>query len=307
MKKTIILILVLLPIVLLMVIAVAGRILSIYRHISVESVEFIDRIGNVYTSDLSFTVAQDETKETYIRIYPELASNKKVTYTSSATDICTVDENGVVTGVHFGTAVITVKTKDSSKTATLNVTVTADVPFGVTLSESEKSLIPGETFTLTEAVDAPVAMDKHVGWSSSDESVVRVDSLGNVIAVAPGEAFVTVTTRLGGKTASCKITVQDVQPPVSFDFSQMDGTVVKENGVIIYSKSVNLAAAVKLGDDVTADRISLSADSTNIATLDGWVLSRREDCLEGGIVTLTVQVNNGETVYYTTQILLMFV
>lgn len=305
MKKTIIIILVLLPIVLLMVIAVAGRILSLYQHISVESVEFVDRIGNVYTENLTFTVPQGGTKETYIRIYPELASNKKVSYTSSDTDICTVDENGVITGVHFGSAVVTVKTRDSSKIATLNVMVSADVPFAVTLSETEKALIPGGKFTLTEEVDAPVAMDKYVSWSSSDEAVAKVDALGNVTAIAPGEAFITATTRLGGKTASCKVTVLDVKPPITFDFSQIDGTVVKENGVLVYIKSINLADAVKLGDTVTADEVSFSVDLPDVATLDGWILSRRDDCTEGGIVALTAQVNDDGNIY-STQILLMF-
>ena len=303
MKKTIIIILVLLPIVLLMVIAVAGRILAIYQHIAVESVAFVDRIGTVYTDELSFTVAQGATKETSIRIYPELASNKNVTYTSSDTSICTVDENGVVTGVHFGAAVITVKTRDNAKTATLNVIVSADVPFGVTLSESEKSLIPGGKFTLQENVDAPVAMDKYVSWSSSDESVAKVDALGNVTAIAPGEAFITATTRLGGKTATCKVTVLDVKPPVSFDFTQAEGVVSTENGVIVYVSSIDLAKVVRLGDTVSAEEISFSLDSANIATLNGWILTRNEGC--EGIVTLTATANdNGDT--YSTQILLMF-
>ena len=303
MKKTIIIILVLLPIVLLMVIAVAGRILAIYQHIAVESVAFVDRIGTVYTDELSFTVAQGATKETSIRIYPELASNKNVTYTSSDTSICTVDENGVVTGIHFGAAVITVKTRDNAKTATLNVIVSADVPFGVTLSESEKSLIPGGKFTLQENVDAPVAMDKYVSWSSSDESVAKVDALGNVTAIAPGEAFITATTRLGGKTATCKVTVLDVKPPVSFDFTQAEGVVSTENGVIVYVSSIDLAKVVKLGDTVSAEEISFSLDSANIATLNGWILTRNEGC--EGIVTLTATANdNGDT--YSTQILLMF-
>ena len=303
MKKTIIIILVLLPIVLLMVIAVAGRILAIYQHIAVESVAFVDRIGTVYTDELSFTVAQGATKETSIRIYPELASNKNVTYTSSDTSICTVDENGVVTGIHFGAAVITVKTRDNAKTATLNVIVSADVPFGVTLSESEKSLIPGGKFTLQENVDAPVAMDKYVSWSSSDESVAKVDALGNVTAIAPGEAFITATTRLGGKTATCKVTVLDVKPPVSFDFTQAEGVVSTENGVIVYVSSIDLAKVVRLGDTVSAEEISFSLDSANIATLNGWILTRNEGC--EGIVTLTATANdNGDT--YSTQILLMF-
>ena len=295
MKKTIILILVLLPIVLLMIIAVAGKILSIYQHISVESVEFVDRVGNPYTDELNFEVAQGGTKETKIKIYPELASNKSVTYTSSNTDICTVDENGVITGVHYGTATVTVKTKDSSKTAMLNVLVKADVPFAVYLSETEKTLIPGGSFTLTETVDAPVAMDKYVSWTSSDETVATVDSLGNVKAIAPGEAFITATTRLGGKTASCKVTVLDVKPPIEFNFENVDGVTTLENGYRVYVKTLNLLDAAVFGEGVTADDVTITTSNTAIATIDGWTLTLNDGM--NGIVTLKISVTTENGVY----------
>lgn len=291
MKKTIILILVLLPIVLLMIIAVAGKILSIYQHISVESVEFVDRVGNPYTDDLSFEVAQGGTKETRIKIYPELASNKNVTYSSSNTDICTVDENGVITGVHYGTATVTVKTKDNSKTAMLNVLVKADVPFAVYLSETEKTLIPGGSFTLTETVDAPVAMDKYVSWSSSDEAVATVDSLGNVKAIAPGEAFITATTRLGGKTASCKVTVPDVKPPIEFNFENVSGVTTVSGGYLVYVKTLNLLNAAVLGEGVTVDDITLSTPDTDIITIDGWTVTVNEG--KSGPIKLVIKVNIG--------------
>ena len=303
MKKTIILILVLLPIVLLMIIAVAGKILSIYQHISVESVEFIDRVGNPYTDDLSFEVAQGGTKETKIKIYPELASNKSVTYTSSNTDICTVDENGVITGVHWGSATVTVKTKDNSKTAILNVNVKADIPFAVYLSETEKTLIPGGSFTLTETVDAPVAMDKYVSWSSSNEAVATVDSLGNVLAIAPGEAFITATTRLGGKTASCKVTVPDVKPPISFNFENVSGVTTVDGGYLVYVKSINLLDAVIFGEGVTADDVTLTTPDVNVISIEGWTLTLKDGM--NGPIKLNVKVNvNGDI--YTTEKMFLF-
>lgn len=301
MKKTIILILVLLPIVLLMIIAVAGKILSIYQHISVESVEFVDRVGNPYTDDLSFEVAQGGTKETRIKIYPELASNKSVTYSSSNTDICTVDENGVITGVHWGTATVTVKTKDNSKTAMLNVVVKADVPFAVYLSETEKTLIPGGSFTLTETVDAPVAISKEVDWSSSNTEVATVDALGNVKAIAPGEAFITVTTRLGGKTASCKVTVPDVKPPISFNFDNIDGVDKVENNFLrTYLNEIDLSAAIVLGDGVEIEDVIIKTDSQKV-TIDGLVVTRNEG--QSGIVKLRAETKDGS---FSTEIKFIF-
>ena len=97
MKKTILLILAILPIVLLVVIAFAGQILSIYQHIPVERVAFVDRYNNEYKDNHTFTLEQGDSKATTIAIYPELASNKKVTYQSSNEAICTIDDKGVIT------------------------------------------------------------------------------------------------------------------------------------------------------------------------------------------------------------------
>ena len=62
-------------------------------------------------------------------IAPDNASNKNVTWTSSNTEVATV-ENGKVTAVKAGTATITVKTEDGGKTATCEVTVKSIVVDG---------------------------------------------------------------------------------------------------------------------------------------------------------------------------------
>ena len=56
-------------------------------------------------------------------ISPSNATNKDVEWTSSNTNVATVDTTGKVTGVSSGSATITVKTKDGAKIATCNVTV----------------------------------------------------------------------------------------------------------------------------------------------------------------------------------------
>lgn len=285
MKKTIIIILAALPIVLLMVIAIAGRILAIYQHIPVESVSFVDRVGNEYTDEMTFKVPMGGTKQTSLMIYPELASNKKVTYMTSNPQICTVDENGLITGVKYGFATVTVKSRDnSSAIAMLNVEVTANTPYAIDLFKDEACTVPatdvnitqGGTLQLYEMVDAPVAIDKSVIWTSSDTSVATVDVVGKVTAVAPGEAYITATTVLGGKTATCKVTVPNILPPVSFDFEGVDGVSATSNGYRTTLTSVNLYEHIVLGDGVTMDDVNISH-----TPLAGTVT------LENGILTVT--------------------
>ena len=58
-----------------------------------------------------------------VNVYPSTATDKKVTYTSNNPEVAVVDENGVVTGLKGGSAIITATSRDLSKKATLNVVV----------------------------------------------------------------------------------------------------------------------------------------------------------------------------------------
>ena len=150
-------------------------------------------------------------------VNPGDATDKTVTWSSSDTDVATV-ENGVVRAVGSGTANITVTatngTDDTSddKIATCTVTVNAATPSvvnvtGVEINKTSTTLTVGGTETLTATVRPDGATDKTVTWSSDNTSVATVDANGKVTAVAAGTATITVTTTDGSKTATCSVTV----------------------------------------------------------------------------------------------------
>lgn len=141
-------------------------------------------------------------------VAPDNATDKTVTWTSSNPSVATV-ENGVVSAVAPGTAVITVTTADGTKTATCTVTVTVPVT-GVTLSQTQASLYYNRTpntLTLTATVAPDNATNKDVIWTSSDSAVATVDQNGVVTAVDRGTATITITTADGNYTATCTVTV----------------------------------------------------------------------------------------------------
>lgn len=72
------------------------------------------------------------------------------------------------------------------------------------------SLVLGETVVLTAEVLPEDAADKSITWTSSDESVVTVDSDGHIVGVGAGEATITCTT-VNGLSDTCVITVDDSQ------------------------------------------------------------------------------------------------
>ncbi len=77
----------------------------------------------------------------------------------------------------------------------------------IELSESEKKLNAGKSFTITATVKPDNAWNRTVTWSSSDPSIATVDENGTVTAIAEGEAIITAESA-DGVTAECKVTVE---------------------------------------------------------------------------------------------------
>ncbi|MDR2890167.1 MAG: Ig-like domain-containing protein [Alistipes sp.] len=86
---------------------------------------------------------------------------------------------------------------------------------GVTVEPQTLTLEVGEKQTL-EAMIAPSDADNtDVVWSIEGEQFATVDpETGEVEAIAPGSATVTVTTADGGFKATCAVTVNTPEPPV---------------------------------------------------------------------------------------------
>ena len=156
-------------------------------------------------------------------ISPSNATNKDVEWTSSNTNVATVDTTGKVTGVSAGSATITVKTKDGSKVATCNVTVKNPVisVTGVTLNKTALNLVTGASESLVATISPSNATNKDVEWTSSNTNVATVDTTGKVTGVSAGSATITVKTKDGAKVATCNVTVKN--PVISANENKLIG------------------------------------------------------------------------------------
>ena len=109
-------------------------------------------------------------------VAPAEASNKAVTWSSSAATVATVDQTGKVTAVAAGTATITVTTADGSKTATCVVTVNAaQTPVDPPATDKQPELV-------TELVDGTYVIavgnkaltsNVHEGYVNDQEYVYK--------------------------------------------------------------------------------------------------------------------------------------
>ena len=146
-------------------------------------------------------------------------SNSMVSWSLSSDVVQFVDQNDSysvpLTKVSFKAikaGVVTITASHGELKASVEVTVNPKEPetiavTGVTLDQKTLSFETGGTATLTATIAPEGATNQDVTWSSSNEEVATVDKDGKVTAVAAGEATITVTTKDGEFTASCKVTV----------------------------------------------------------------------------------------------------
>lgn len=139
-----------------------------------------------------------------VQLSPNLGEGETAffTFASNKTKIASVTAGGLVTANQKGTAQVTVKTHNGL-TYKLTVVVT-NAPNKVSLSKSSLSLLTGEASKLEAALPANTA--SAITWATSDAGIVAVDGSGNLVAVAPGVAKITVKT-FNNMTASCEVTV----------------------------------------------------------------------------------------------------
>ena len=128
-----------------------------------------------------------------------------VTWISSDSTVATVI-SGVVIATGVGRADITAKVGEIS--ATCQVEVKPISVEGISLNYSEYEIFRYGKTKLTATVYPENATDKRIIWSSSDESVLTVDNLGNVTTLKDGIATVSATTLDGSKISSCVFNVK---------------------------------------------------------------------------------------------------
>ncbi len=142
------------------------------------------------------------------KLLPADATYQAVVWTSADEKVARV-EDGWVIAVAKGQTVITVATQDGRFTATCNVTVKEIPVLGVMLDLSEVDLFVGSVRQLNATINPEDATNKKLIWSTADENIAIVDNNGMIFALAKGQTVITVTTKDGGFTATCNVTVKD--------------------------------------------------------------------------------------------------
>ncbi len=237
---------------------------------------------DVVLEDEEITLNVGDTRLLNATVFPSDAANKELIWDSDSKKIVSVTSDGEIRALKSGRAIITATTKDTGISAQVIVNVVVPVE-GIEIQEKEINIDEGDTKIIQTTITPSDATNKEVMWSSSNSSVVTVTSDGEIIAISPGTATVTVTTDDGGKTATATVNV--IKPIVSVESI----TINKESTDIYVGDNEQLYATISPAN-ATNQNVNWSSSNTNIVTVSssGLIVGIRE-----GNATITATSEDG--------------
>ncbi|MVB10440.1 hypothetical protein CAFE_11290 [Caprobacter fermentans] len=213
-------------------------------------------VDAVSLSRSAMTLCKGDTDVLAASVLPEDAEDRKISWASADSAVCSVTQSGVITGVDKGETTV-MAISDSGKMAQCDVTVVSPVT-GVTLDKSNINMIPDATEQLTATVLPSDADNNGVSWVSSDPSVCMVDQSGKVTAVGAGQSTITVMTQEGGYYAEC---VVKVTIPVT-------GITMDKTALTVAKGGTDTLTAKVWPDNATEQDVLWASSDSSVCTVD---------------------------------------
>ena len=223
-------------------------------------------VASVTLDRESVTMEEESSTTLAATVKPDDATDKSVTWSSSNSKVCTVDETGMVIAVKEGTAIISANVGDKKAICSVTVRKKTIAVTSITLNKTDLSLEKGQSETLIASVKPENASDKTVAWSTSDSRIAAVDSYGKVTALSSGSVI--IKAKAGDIEAFCNITI--IVPVTS--------VAIDQNSITLEEGQTATLTATVLPEDATDKTITWSSSNDSIATVDetGKVMAIKE-------------------------------
>lgn len=173
-------------------------------------------VTQIVLSETDITIKEMNAFTLRATIFPENTTNRNVMWSSSNTNVATV-KNGVIYGIKAGSTIITARVGDVQATCQVTVKENTINIMGILVNPTLLELTVGDTSLLNATIIPSNATNRNIIWSSKNDTVAKVDALGNVTAVGAGETEIIVTSAYDEtKFNVVKVTVKDKEPGSEF-------------------------------------------------------------------------------------------
>ncbi|GHV68187.1 hypothetical protein FACS1894199_15040 [Bacteroidia bacterium] len=165
----------------------------------------------------------------------------------------------------------------------LTITLQTVAVTGVTLNKPSTTLVMAEggTETLTATVEPNDATNQVVTWDSDNTAVATVNN-GEIAAVAPGTATITVTTTEGNFQAACEVTVSATR-------IYLASVALKPSTTLFAGGSTETLTPLFTPNDATNKNVSWISSAPSIASVSNGVVTPEAV----GDATITVTTADG--------------
>ena len=223
--------------------------IDVKEYVSTISLNETNKFMNIGSAlDLTATVTKDS------------ATNKNVTWSSSNSDVVSVDGNGHLYAQNPGLAVITATAADGSGVSASCVIRSVIPVTSISVQPDTIRLLVGDSQKTYATISPEGASIQDVTWTSSNEAVAKVDSDGEVFAIGVGKAKITATSNDGNNIqASCAVYVTPVIKITSLKINSKETTMLS-------GKTRQLTARITPTN--TTESVSWYSTDTSIVVVD---------------------------------------
>lgn len=257
-----------------------------WKHFSkIREAEFIP-IDSISFEVERITMNTNDSCKLHPIISPANASIMRLKWYSSAPNKVAVSDDGIITSFNKGgEAVITAASADGSNlSATCAVSIKPRVE-SISLSPNEWSGFKGESFKIEATILPEDAVDKTLTWTSSDESVAKVDDTGQVETTGIGKCIITATAVDGSEVnATCAVTVMR---------KLVESLIINPEEFLGTAGDSFIIETTVLPEDATNKKLMFSSDNTRVAKVynNGKVTIKNE-----GIAYIKVMTTDGSDI-----------
>lgn len=263
MKKIVIAMLLMLPLIIVASVLFSANIISVNVYIAVESVQL--NAGDMLTLPLNKGEYQF-----HATVYPTGARNKGVYFEienyecfgDDVADAVTIDQTGLVKFKTYCAFDVVVTTEEGYKMDRCNVIIESGEIEGVSIAIDNYTVMTGESILIKPLFNPVDGQTDNLEWHSDNPSVLRVDDNGIITALTEGSANITVkvsesifdtktftikkgVTKYGAKfNASRDFNLSEIEPLDAV--SAISGCKI-ENGFLKFTENI---AIIKVGNEL---------------------------------------------------------
>ena len=242
---------------------VAKTVNNLTANVKVTVGNYNTRVKRIMITTNYLALTLGHTEQFVVEFTPKDASNKTIYWSSSNSNVVTVDASGTIKAVGAGTATIKATSADGgyTDTATIEVSNYGNVISAKSITFDKSSYIVGvnKTINITPIITPSNATYKAVTFESSDPSIATVDKNGVITGLKAGTVNIEARLNKSNLKAVVKVEVKYI-PATSIKLNSSNINLKK-------GETYTIVASI-VPSDASSTTLEYTSNNPSIATVD---------------------------------------